>query len=368
MAPQNCEVEIVIDAPLASPKPADSSNSSKAPKAPKAPKVPKPPKAPKPCSPCFIGDALEPERPATDVRALLKCTNQLIGTYVALASKGVLCMSVPESATPDRTVDGHPIQDPTGGLTAALLVLRLNRPTFGCWMAPPYETHLVLPVRRALMAILTTCHKMSVAQTMLGYSQYVYVLLQHFLLPHEIPQWRLEWEQEFARFDDAEAAALFTQPLLTVVSRNPMTAAGDEIGRLLDAKQIGMFEARVLRGSCFFLFGSSFLHPTEDVLEGLERHVGLGAIGSGAVSLLMTLYLLANTTPRNVTYQAPYDEAVEHVASVLLENALAEHSKPLRFGPYAAKALEGAPINPVQLMLAPINLALARSALREAPL
>jgi len=344
------EVDVVVDsmAPPATP-----------------PKTPS--EKPKPPSPNSVADigGVRTRSSARSAEILLKCQKGLVESYVALGIRGVFSMDV-DAAGGD--VLGHPVQDPTGALTAALLVIRRNRPDDKCMMRPPHETIVEPSLRRALAAILTTCHKMTVAHTWLNRAQYVYAMIQLYLLPHEIPRTKDGWDCEFALFEEAEVVLILSQPLFSIVTTsNPLSDAEWSIGQLVISKQLSKHQAHVLRGGCFFLLASCMFNPREEVLERLQQRHGMRAVGEGVVSLLLTLYYLANSRPGHpIRYRAPYGRNVDEVARVLLDNAMSSHSAPLRIGPYRAEVAESEAPHMVQLMLTPANLALAKMTLHEA--
>lgn len=321
----------------------------------------------KPSSPCFVEALHDDQRTGPAVDALMKCQRTLIQHYVTLGARGIFTMS--SSASPllaHCEVYGHPIQDPTGALTAAMLILRRNRPGEDCWMAPPYEMNLRLEARRALAAMLTVCQKMSVAKTGLTYHQYVHYIMTLFLLPQELPKWRNDWVAEYEFFDRAELAVLMQEPLLAIFTNNPLSETEVVIGELVVSNSITKELASVLRGGCFFLLGSCMLNADEDVLERLNEQASLRTIGQGVVSLLLTLYHSANSEAgREPLYRPPCSPVVDRVAQIMLDNATSGYANQLRIGPYRAKVQPSEPPHIVQQMMSPANLALAKKVLNE---
>ena len=349
MADKVYEVDIIIEAPSVKDEPCPFATERKPP------------------SPCFVGDVHEFARTKPAVRALLKCQRTLIQNYLTLGVRGVFAMSVcSEPVLVDCDVHGHPIQDPAGALTAALLVVRRNRPLEDSWMKPPFDMNLVPSARRGLAAMLCVCQKMAVSQGSLNYYQYVQYVMQLFLLPDELPKWRNDWEREFALFDEAEMAVVTSEPLLSIMTSNPLAEAEVFIGELVVADEISKYQGRVLRGCCFFLIGSCLMNPAHDVLEELAEHVRVGVIGRGVVSLLLTLHHLANSdNGYQILYRAPYDRDVDHVAQVMLSNATSGHANQLRVGPYRASVHAHEKPHEVQKIVSPANLSLAKAAFQE---
>ena len=320
-----------------------------------------------PSSPCFVEALHDHQRTGPAVDALMKCQRTLIQHYVTLGARGIFTMSI--SNTPvvvHCEVHGHPIQDPTGALMAAMLILRRNRPGEDCWMEPPYEMNLRIEARRALAAMLTVCQKMTVAQTGLTYHQYVHYITSLFLLPQELPKWRNDWVAEYKFFDSAELAVLTQEPLLAIFTNNPLSEAEVVIGELVVTEQITKHQASVLRGGCFFLLGSCMLNADEDVLERLNEKASLRTIGQGVVSLLLTLYHSAESEAgREPLYRPPCSPVVDRVAQIMLDNATSGYANQLRIGPYRAKVQPSESPHIVQQMMSPANLALARNVFQE---
>ena len=318
-------------------------------------------------SPCFVGDLHLVQRDESVLKALLKSQRTLIQNYLTLGVRGIFHMSTGnEPVLMDAGVHLHPIQDPCGTLMTALLVLRRNRPCGDCWMSPPYEMNVVPEVRRKLAAILCVCQKMAAPQTTLKRDQYVQYVLGLFLLPHELPQWLHDWRREYPVFDQLELTVVSSEPLLSILTGNPLSEAEYELGNLVDAGEISNYQACVLRGGCFFLLGSCIMSPDEDVLEQLAEHMSTATIGRGVVSLLLTLYHLANSEPaKPILYRAPYGDAEDQAAQVLLYNAMSGHANQLRVGPYRADMHASEPPHIVQRMLSSGMLARAKQSLEE---
>ena len=318
-------------------------------------------------SPCFVEDLLLARREETVVKALLKSQRTLVQNYLTLGVRGVFLMGVGEQPVlVDADVHGHPIQDPCGALMLALLVLRRNRPYGDCWMCAPYEMNLVPEARRTLAAILCVCQKMAAPQTCLRRQQYVQYVLGLFLMPEELPKWTQDWQREYILFDQLEVGVLNCEPLLGILTGNPLSEAEYELGNLVNNGKISHYQARVLRGGCFFLLGSCMMNPDEDVLEQLAENMSTATIGRGVVSLLLTLYHLTNSDKAQpVLYRAPYSQAEDQVAQVMLYNAMGGHANQLRVGPYRADMHPSEPPHIVQRMLSSGMLARAKLALEE---
>lgn len=318
-------------------------------------------------SPCFVGDLRLVKRGESTVKALLKSQRTLMQNYLTLGIRGVFLMGVGNGPVlVDTEVHGHPIQDPCGSLMLAMLVLRRNRPFGDCWMQSPYEMNLVPEARRTLAAILCVCQKLAAPQTSLRREQYVQYVLGLFLLPHELPKWIHDWQHEYLRFDQLEVTVVNSEPLLSILLGNPLNEAEYELGNLVDDGKIDSHQSCVLRGCCFFLLGSCMMNPEEDVLEQLAAHMSTAAIGRGVVSLLLTLFNLANSEPdMPILYRPPYGIAESQAADVMLYNAMSGHANQLRVGPYRADLHPSEPPHIVQRMLSSGMLARAKQALQE---
>ena len=318
-------------------------------------------------SPCFVGDLLFVERDDSLVKALMKAQRTLMQNYLTLGLRGVFLMGVGNGPVlVDPAVHGHPIQDPCGALMLAMLVLRRNRPCGECWMNPPYEMNLAIESRRMLASILCVSQKLAAPQTSLRKEQYVQYVLGLFLLPHELPKYIHDWQNEYPLFDSMEVTVVNSEPLLSIQIGNPLSEAEYELGSLVDKGIIDHRQSCVLRGCCFFLLGSCMMSPEEDVLEQLAAHMSTAEIGRGVVSLLLTLYHLANSEPdKPILYRAPYGRAEDQVAAVLLYNAMSGHANQLRVGPYRADLHPSEEPHIVQRMLSRGMLARAKDALQE---
>ena len=89
-------------------------------------------------SPNFVVEVPTAEHRRNALRALTLCQRMMIEKYAILGVRKVFAMGArlaTSSGTPD--LNRHPIQDPTGALTVALLMLRRNPPKGDCWMEPP---------------------------------------------------------------------------------------------------------------------------------------------------------------------------------------------------------------------------------------
>ena len=204
---------------------------------------------------------------------------------------------------------------------------------------------------------------MAVSQSSIGYRRYANYVLKLFLLPHELPRWRNDWAAEYKLIDEAEMAVLYSEPLLSITTGNPLVEAEVFIEELVSLKEIDKHNGHVLRGCCFFLVGSCLMNPENDVFEQLATHMNMPTIGQGIVSLLLTLHQLANADPgRAILYKMPYDRAVEQVAQIMLCNATNCHANQLRIGPYRAQTYFHEAPHIVQKMMSPTNLALAKGA------
>ena len=326
-----------------------------------------------PTSPCLI-DAVSSEASLLedkDRRALQTCQRIVIGNYVQMAMQGLLRLGLTDGPM-IMVSDGcesplcHPIQDPTGAITLALLIVRRHRPGNGGWMPPPFDMNLCLNIRRGLAAIVTVAHKMTAhTSSYVGNTVFVKEVIKKFWLPHEWPKYYNDWDREADRFRAHEMAVL-EEPMLSMVTTNPLSQAEQVIGILCSSGKMSKHTSTCFRGAAFFFIGASMLNPAHDVLGTLADQIGPWSIGEGCVSLLLTLeHCVGSTAEEGVLYRPPFDHNADRAARVLLYNGMLSHAELLRMGPYRSKVVQGEKRHPVQQLLAPENLEKARRVLSE---
>tara|TARA_B110000902_G_scaffold244979_1_gene298686 strand:- start:92 stop:820 length:729 start_codon:yes stop_codon:yes gene_type:complete len=233
-------------------------------------------------------------------------------------------------------------------------------------MPPPHDMNLCLHTRKGLAAIVTVAHKMtSHTSSYVGNTVFVQEVIKKFWLPQEWPKYYNDWLSEADRFRAHEMAVL-DEPMLSMVTSNPLSQAEEVIGILYSSGKMSKHLATCFRGAAFFFIGASMLNPCHDVLETLAHQIGPWSIGEGCVSLLLTLeHCVGSTAEEGVFYRPPFDHNADRAAKVLLYNGMLSHAEPLRMGPYRSKVMQGEKMHPVQQLLAPENLEKARRVLSE---
>lgn len=310
-----------------------------------------------------------------DVIGLHAAQRFLIEKYCDLVMRGVFkcglgCRPTPLLATAEPIV--HPLQDPTGALMTALLLLRRIRPGAKCFDTDSNVGVLKLQTRRGLAAIACVCHKLSSHSRCIGLAAYVQCISEHFLYPNEWPTHEADWEKSYKAHVQAEHAVL-AEPLHLLHTGNPLAETENELAVLLKNRKISQRVAAVFRGACFFFFGASMFCQESDVLETLGAVMSSADIGRGCISLMLTLWhtlgeLRGDEHPEDEKHVLAnlYGWRANQAARILLSQAVAPHADVLRTqGPYRATVHQREVAHPVQRMLAPANLERARIAFLE---
>lgn len=325
----------------------------------------------KPRSPCFVAELPEQgARLPIDPAALKACQLMVIDCYCKLVMNGVLQLGlgpIPLTLASGAPPLCHPIQDPSGSLFQALLIVRRQRPGSGILSGAP-NARLCLTARRSLAAITIVCHKMNSNGIHVHY--FMHNVHEQFFYKEERPKWESDWRRECCLFSQYENEVL-GEPLLSLSTNTALSHAEEEIERLMQLEKLSMETAAVLRGSLFFLLGSCLLDPSLSY-EDLVQTVGSCVVGEGCVSLLLTLLHTSCMRPggrrlrdSEVLYRAPYGLQVDQVAQAILRAACAPTSDPLREGPYRAQLFNDEELHPVQQLLTPANLMRGRKVFKE---
>ena len=318
----------------------------------------------KPTSPNLVS-----ELPLADeqrsLTALQTCQLVLIEAYCAFATKGTFCLDY--EAPPAGMPPLHPIQDPSGALFVALLMVHRHQPNAGVFASPDAEGRLSKRVRRELCAILLVCQKMCMQGP--DISCYMRHMTRHFLYQHEWPRWEADWQKECSHIERLEMQVV-RQPLLSMVTTTAMCQVENEIERLLMLKKLSLSTCAVLRGGAFFFLGSCMLE-LDSHFDVVAESVGPNGIGEGCVSLMLTLLHTSGMAPGGrglqtdeVLYRAPYGAQADVAAQAMLRAALGPHAQQLRIGPYRPP-MEGQQSPPVQRLVSPENLRKGANVLLE---
>lgn len=310
-------------------------------------------------SPCFV-DAIEDDFTERPRDALIEAQRVLIEKYCILTLQGVFRTSISDQpALLCSEPNSHPIQDPTGALFLALLVVRKNRPRGDCWMTAPRENRIRMHYRLDLAALITVCQKMCNSQFVLKLETFLQYLYSQFLYAWEMPNFAAEKDRVCEEFCKTEMLFL-NEPLYTYLADNPQTLAELIIGDLYAKGKLSLCNAKVFRGSTFFLLGSCAMNRKEDVLEILSRRYGDRAIAQACVLVLVVLL-----TVRGIPLGGPKmeeherlalpepEETLDFIAIVILRNCLGKYANQLRIGPYRGEVFLSEPPHSVQLLLRP---------------
>ena len=296
----------------------------------------------------------------------MRCQNIVIDAYVRMSIKGLFDLgltSKPQRLLKEETFC-HPIQDPTGALFMALLIIRRNSP--GPEMMTKYASgwQLSLQTRRALAAMLSVCHKMTAHCANIASSIWIKYIAEEFYTAEEYPEWKVDWETEVRLLDEAEVSFL-SEPLLSLLTQTPLSEAEVILEKLVATRRISMETAVVLRGSIFFLLGACLLEPSTDVITHLAKRVDTTSIAWGCISLLLTLLHTSGASTERVLYRPPVDTHIDYAAQIFLRQARSPAAVKLRQGPYSSTAYGYQRPHPVQRLLSPRNLERAERVYRE---
>lgn len=268
-------------------------------------------------SPCVEGES----------RALVLAQQLVVDSYVYLWQHNVL--------RPGNSLDGfspveriqfmHPIQDPVGAVFCALLMLRRQRHIVELM---PDGAMLTYACRRRLAAILHVAHKLSANGGPIDGRWGVMRVIERFLLDEERPSWGVDCERICNEHTALETEVLVLNPMHTIAIDSPMVHLEAELGRLMHAEQMSSASAMRIRGCAFFALGAAMMNSQREVLESLNESLTTEIIGMGVVSALITCLGLTCEPP--ISYRAPYPDAVDRAARVVLSNMRMKYADVLR--------------------------------------
>jgi len=308
-------------------------------------------------SPCFV-EATEDEFTERPRDALIEAQRVLIENYCILTLQGVFRTSVSDKPPLLCTEpNSHPIQDPMGALFLALLVVRKNRPRGNCWMN---QNQLQKQHRLAIAALITVCQKLCNSYFALGLDVFLPHLYKQFLYKGEMPNFAAEKRRLCDQFCQREMRFLEHEPMHSLLSDNPQAIAELIIGDLYEKGKLSLRNAKVFRGSTFFLLGACAMNRNDDILETLSRRYGDRSIGQACVLVLIVLLTvrgipLAGWNAENHESLALPEpgEKLDLIAVTILRNCLGRFANQLRIGPYREEVLFSEQPHPVQLLLRP---------------
>lgn len=334
---------------------------------------PNPPPSRQP-SPCFIESDLATIASRDERLMLMACQHLLFKSYVHLALRGVFLCGTSKAPWESVCAEGllyHPVQDPTGALFVAMLIVRRNRPKS---TSIDGRLELSIEARKSLAAIATVAHKSVAHGSGMGIYQYLRNVWTQFLLPGQLPVYEADWVRGWILHMKHEVMVI-SEPLHTLQTNSPFSEAEVVIEQKVADGCLSKRDALIMRGGLFFLLASALFNPVEDVLEDLAAQMDMEEIGAGCVHTLVVLLhasgaVSSASRSKKARRHTPAKSCIVHVASKLLENAIADHADHLRVGPYSESeftvtwsALD--PIHPVARLVAKSTLASAFESIKN---
>lgn len=304
---------------------------------------------------------------------VLSCQRAVLEGYVTLVHRGVLpCgLDVKHTALEAGVPLCHAIQDPTGALTAALLIVRRNRKDLKA--GNPHSTssgRLGRTTRRVLCAIFCVTHKMTAHPACCSYRTYAQHCVEVMQSPFDVPTHEVDWMREMSAMMQAEKAVL-AEPLLSLTSQNPLGELERILSHLQHDKGLDEDDVFLVRGMAFYFFGSLLFQRDISGVDGFVDSIGMRSVAAGCVIGSFACFAVAcpreSATCRAAAKRAASvakngGAAVRRAAAVVMDAALAPEADVLRHGPYGRypNHYDGGG-HPVQLLLHPSNLVRARA-------
>lgn len=309
---------------------------------------------------------------------VVACQRAVLDGYVVLVHRGVLPCGLNVGGTALRA--GHPlchaIQDPTGALTAALLIVRRNRSSL-CTSNPcglP-SGRIGRATRRALCAILCVTHKMTALSGCCSYRVYAEHCVEVMQSRFDVPTDEIGWMREMSAMMQAEKAVL-EEPLLALTSENPLGELECILFHLQDSKNLAHQDASIIRGMAFYFVGSLLFQRDVCGVDRFIDGVGMRTVATGCVICSLACFAVAGLKESGPSRLAAAHAAsvaksggkgVRRAGAVVMAAAVAAESDVLRHGPYGRYPNHyDSGGHPVQLLLHPSNLMRARARAEEA--
>lgn len=304
---------------------------------------------------------------------VVTCQRAVLEGYCTLVSRGVFpCgIDIGQVAMESGNPLCHPVQDPTGALAAALLIVRRNQSNLRASNPSSLTSRgrLGMATRRILGAIFTVTHKMTAHAACVTYRTFADHCVRVMQSPLDVPKYEYDWTREMSAMMLAEKAVL-GEPLLSLTTENVLGELERVIDYLQKSIQLADADASIMRGMAFFFYGSLLFQ--EDV-AGVDAFVGrVGTRSLAAACALVSLACFAAASLRETGSCKPASSyagaiaksgggRVRRAAAVLLEAALSPEAEALRMGPYEEYPLDMGTPHPVQMLLHPSNIARARA-------
>ncbi len=307
-------------------------------------------------------------------RTLLRAQFFLIQCHIDLMERGLVCLASTEFRTNYALgeVRGHPVQDPTGSLFHALMLLRLVRPhndstrpaksgedglhahsktaresptstmagpdELDC--GPPVEAQFTRKYRIVMAALLSVSHKFTTNAPPLKNVKLGAEWAKVFLKGLEKPRFSFELETLVRDLIANESVVVTKFSIWRLFATSPLAHAEDEFERMLKHNIINDDMLMCMRGCVFYFLGAALLNPVWDVLETLATQCSLQKIGRAVAYATFACAQVAFGLHRTCNDA----EAIASYVSTLvcfLDNGLAPHAQWLRRledSPYALVA------------------------------
>lgn len=307
-------------------------------------------------------------------RALLRAQFFLIRCHIDLMERGFVCLASTEFRTSHalNEVRGHPVQDPTGSLFHALMLLRLVRPPneparaaepgedgphtrsktaresptstmagpdeLDC--GPPVEAQFTRKYRLVMAALLSVSHKFTTNAPPLKNVKLGAEWAKVFMKGLEKPRFSFELEALVRDLIANESVVVTKFSIWRLFATSPLAHAEEEFERMLKHKIINDDMLMCMRGCVFYFLGAALLNPVWDVLETLATQCSLQKIGRAVAYATFSCAQVAFGLHRTCNDA----EAIASYVSTLvcfLDNGLAPHAQWLRRledSPYALVA------------------------------
>lgn len=308
---------------------------------------------------------------------LLACQRAVLDGYVTLVHRGVLpCgLDVRNTAMEAGAPLCHAIQDPTGALTAALLIVRRNRDNLTAGNPRSMSGgRLGVVTRRVLGAILCVTHKMTAHPACCSYRTYAQHCVEVMQSPFDVPKHEIGWAREMSAMMYAERAVL-SEPLLALTTENPIGEMEHILDHLQRVKGLDEEDAYIIRGMAFYFLGSLLFQRDIAGVDAFMEHLGMRAVAAGCVVGSFACFAVAclkeGASGRKAAAHATSivksgGIGVRRATGAVLAAASAPESDLLRHGPFDRypKHHDGV-AHPVQLLLHPSNLVRAKAKAME---
>ena len=330
------------------------------------------------CSPEGVEDerhlARAPHLPCRDelaMAALLESQLLVIKTYCTLAKQGLILLNNESYQTACTCSDAtvyHPIQDPFGTLSLALSVVRRNPPTPSGHGVQRFRSGCTIAcaaTKLQLSAVLCVAQKMSAHSLQFRYEDFVQHVVGLLFTHEEVPKTAYQW-LALVRAHRLLEVRVLDEPLLRLWTDSLVIRSEAILWDLHQQGRIARASVEAGRGCTFFFVGACWLNPEARVLENIEQRVGRRVAARGCAMLVLHLLVACGATASadEVDLVRNTDVDEKSVVATMLDNGIANHSQPLRVGPYRVPDPRHTTLHVVQNLLDLDNIVRARTLLR----